>query len=111
MHRSLSLLSPSLSSLSVYLSLSWVHLSRGKKKGEHTYWQGEASSNRLAPVPRARCIHSVGLSFIIERNKTRGKGTGANEREEAGRRAGVAVLKKKMSLMLSLGASSQEERR
>lgn len=34
-----------------------VHLSRGKK-GERTYWQAEAFSNRLAPVPRAHCIHS-----------------------------------------------------
>ncbi|KYN19786.1 hypothetical protein ALC57_07831 [Trachymyrmex cornetzi] len=46
-----------------------VHLSRGKK-GERAYWQGEAFSNRLAPVPRI--LHPLGhaLSFIMERNKT-----------------------------------------
>ena len=46
-----------------------VHLSRGKK-GEFAYWQGEAFSNRLAPVPRI--LHPLGhtLSFIMERNKT-----------------------------------------
>lgn len=46
-----------------------VHLSRGKK-GKRAYWQGEAFSNRLAPVPRA--LHPLGhvLSFIMEGNKT-----------------------------------------
>ncbi|KYN39496.1 hypothetical protein ALC56_05989 [Trachymyrmex septentrionalis] len=46
-----------------------VHLSRGKK-GELAYWQGEAFSNRLAPVPRI--LHPLGhaLSFIMERNET-----------------------------------------
>lgn len=45
-----------------------VHLSRGKK-GKRAYWQGEAFSNRLAPVLRA--MHPLGhaLSFIMERNK------------------------------------------
>jgi len=69
-----------------------VHLSRGKK-GERTYWQGEAFSNRLAPVPRAPHPLGHGLPFIMERNKT---GRATHERVCA---AGMAILKRSVNFI------------
>ncbi|KYM88903.1 hypothetical protein ALC53_02669 [Atta colombica] len=48
-----------------------VHLSRGKK-GELAYWQGEAFSNRLAPVPRI--LHPLGHLAVLQQKITKKRG-------------------------------------